>query len=106
MVIAIPNGNKRINPVVNQEANDSGEEEKLSKILSKMDGVGEVFVMIRYEENQQSFSKAKTVEGIVVLASGAHTRSVDAQITEVIQALFPIPAHKIKIVKMVKTEGS
>lgn len=44
------------------------------------------------------------VEGIVVLAQGAATGSVDANITEMVQALFGVEAHKIKVAKLGDTK--
>lgn len=43
------------------------------------------------------------IMGVVVVAQGAGTGNVNSDISEAIQALFGIEAHKIKIVKM-KTE--
>lgn len=43
------------------------------------------------------------VEGVVVVCEGAGTGSVSHNITEAIQALFGIEAHKIKVVKMKET---
>lgn len=40
------------------------------------------------------------VEGVVVICQGGGTNTVAKNLTEVIQALFGIDAHKIKIVKM------
>lgn len=44
------------------------------------------------------------VEGVVVVSSGGGNEMVKKQITEAIEALFGIDAHKIKVVKM-KGEG-
>ncbi len=41
-----------------------------------------------------------TVEGVVVVAQGAGSAQVRKNITEAVQALFSIEAHKIKVVKM------
>lgn len=41
-----------------------------------------------------------TVEGVVVVAEGGGNEEVRKNITEAIQALFNIEAHKIKVVKM------
>ena len=41
-----------------------------------------------------------TVEGVVVIAQGAQTQSVQDNIIDAIQVLFDIDANKIKIVKM------
>ncbi len=43
------------------------------------------------------------IEGVMVVAQGAGRENVNSDITEAIQALFGVEAHKIKVVKM-KTE--
>lgn len=40
------------------------------------------------------------VEGVVVVAQGAGTGNISRNITDVVQALFNIEAHKVKVVKM------
>ena len=40
------------------------------------------------------------VEGVLVVAQGAGSGAVNKSITEMIQALFDVEAHKIKVVKM------
>ena len=44
-----------------------------------------------------------TVEGVIVIAQGGGNAVVKQNILEAVQALFPVEAHKIKIMKM---EGS
>lgn len=39
------------------------------------------------------------VEGILVLAEGADSATVQSQIAEAVQALFPVEAHKIRVLK-------
>lgn len=41
-----------------------------------------------------------SVEGVVVVAEGAGNGVIDKSITEVVQALFDVGIHKIKVVKM------
>jgi len=41
-----------------------------------------------------------SVEGVVVVAQGADSAKIQTEIIEAIQALFPIKAHKIKVMKM------
>lgn len=41
-----------------------------------------------------------TVEGVVVVAQGADTGSVNKNITEIVKALFGVEAHKVRVVKM------
>lgn len=40
------------------------------------------------------------VEGVVVVAEGAGTGNINRNITDVVQALFNVEAHKVKVVKM------
>lgn len=40
------------------------------------------------------------VEGVVVVAQGAGTGNINRSITDVVQALFNVEAHKVKVVKM------
>lgn len=42
---------------------------------------------------------APEIEGILVLADGADRATVKAEIVDAVQALFPLPAHKIKVLK-------
>lgn len=71
-------------------------EQRLAAMLRKVQGVGQVEVMITTtgEYNQ--------IEGVVVVAEGADIPQVQQDIIETAQALFPIAAHKIKVCKMVK----
>lgn len=41
-----------------------------------------------------------SVEGVVVVAQGAGNGTVNKNITEMVQALFGVEAHKVKVVKM------
>ena len=127
------------------------QEERLKEALEKVEGVGEVEVMItlksswekivekdRHSSSQtveeadagggtrqtQEVSRSETtvyreesgertpyvvkelepeVEGVIVIARGGGNASVKQNILEAVQALFPVEAHKIKIMKM---EGS
>ena len=67
-----------------------------------MEGVGKTRVMISTTgEEQGVFSEGKTkVEGVVVVAEGAGSATVDKNILDVVMALFDVEVHKIKIVKM------
>ncbi|MBQ8983977.1 MAG: hypothetical protein IJ079_10370 [Lachnospiraceae bacterium] len=69
-------------------------EQQLIEILQKIDGVGQVDVMItgNAEYNQ--------IEGVVVVADGADVPIVRQEIIETVQALFPIAAYKVKVCKM------
>ena len=69
-------------------------EEKLKNILSKVECVGEVNVMVKINEDE-------SIEGVIVVAGGGGNGTVSASITSAIEALLGIPAHKIKVLKMV-----
>ncbi len=49
-----------------------------------------------------SQKKLPAIEGVLVIAQGGGDSSVKQDILDAVQALFPIEAHKIKIVKMQK----
>lgn len=41
------------------------------------------------------------IAGVVVSAQGGGNPKVQAEITEAVEALFDVPSHKIKVLKMV-----
>lgn len=61
-----------------------------STVLSGGSSSGEPYVI------KQIYPK---VSGVVVLAEGAGSATIQTQISEAVQALFDIPAHKIKVLK-------
>ena len=108
----------------NTEDYVSGLEKKLAQLLSKIEGAGEVYVMISLQESEElvvekdrtqdtentvyeSAGSASTpyviktiypkVEGVAVVAQGAGTGRVTQHITEVVQALFDLEPHKVKV---------
>lgn len=163
LVIALPIGNKEEkeqeeSPVGTADSAEtqsaSGEEleRRLEDILSRIDGAGEVEVMITYKDSgtyvvekdissdsstqeetdgagsrntkdtqsQQSTVYDQTesgdtpfisqeltprIEGILVVAQGGDNTAVKQNISEAVLALFPVEAHRIKIVKMNWQEG-
>ena len=82
-----------------------GLEQSLEALLCSMEGVGENKVMITLKTAQDNAylttGRRMEVEGVVVCAKGAGNGKVAKNISEVIQALFGIEAHKIKIAKMI-----
>ena len=67
-------------------------ESRLTNVLNQMQGVGEASVMVTYREDD-------SVEGVVVVAQGGDNAVVVRNITEVVQALFNVDSHKIKVIK-------
>lgn len=127
-------------------------EERLRETLSKMEGVGQVKIMITLKSSQelvvqkeQPYSRSSTTEsdtqggsrtisqiemedqtvyrtsgsdsepyviktlppeiqGVVVVAEGAGNGTVNRTIVEMVQALFDVEAHKVRVVKMETAE--
>ena len=110
---------------------------QLEQTLGYMDGVGQVRVMITFQDNGENIvekeitksdsgsdstqyqesaiyqetegrepyisqQKMPTVEGVLVIAQGGGDSAVKQNIQDAVMALFPLQAHKIKIVKMQK----
>lgn len=69
-------------------------ESKLKRCLSKVNGVGNVDVIVTYE------SDGKTARGVIIVAEGGDDGVIVTQITSAIESLLGIPAHKIKVLKM------
>ena len=87
VVIAIPTGNGE--QVISE---NTDLERRLESILSKIEGCGEVHVMITEDDKE-------AVQGIAVAAAGGDNPSIVSEITEVVKALFDIETHKIKVIK-------
>ena len=87
LVISIQTEEKQIKSEENTEL-----EKRLEAILERMNGVGEVQVMITLKEDD-------SVEGIAVVAQGGDNAVIVCNITEVVQALFDVDSHKIKVIK-------
>ena len=87
MVIAIPTGENQIRDEENTEL-----EKRLEAILEGMEGVGNVNVMITLQEDD-------AVEGVAIVAEGGDNAVTVRNITEVVQALFHVDSHKIKVIK-------
>lgn len=77
-----------------EESNENAteEEKRLESILSNMQNVGDVHVMITYQEDDK-------VQGVVVIAEGGGNAVVVRNIMDVVQALFSVDSHKIKVIE-------
>ena len=108
LVIAIPTSteDKTGDTIVNENTSEREMESQLKRVLSAMEGVGEVEVMITFETEENSLFGTTTgkgkVCGVVVVAEGAGNAVVETRISNAIKALFSIEAHKISIVKRAK----
>lgn len=92
IVIAIPTDSREI-----QTVSGTSLENRLEKVLGQMSGVGDVSVMITYQEDEK-------VQGVAIVAEGGDNSVVVRNITEVVQALFDLDSHKIKVIKGNQTE--
>lgn len=83
-------------------------EEKMEMLLSQVDGVGETKVLITMRYSEEKFLEEETliktqvpkVQGVMVVAMGAGTGEMDLKISQIVQALLAVDAHKIAIAKM------
>lgn len=87
IVIAIPTGEIQIENEYGTEL-----ERRLETILEGMEGVGNVSVMI-------TTANDKTVQGVAIVAEGGSNAVVVQNITEVVEALFQVETHKIKVIR-------
>ena len=110
LVLAIPNGDIGVGEtkITSQTVGQSELESQLERVLSVMEGVGEVDVMITVESTGSSLfgesSNTQKVCGVVIVAEGAGNSIVEARISNAVKALFSIDAHKISIVKRAMQE--
>ena len=86
----------------------TSEELKLKELLKNIKGVGEVSVMLTYENIDAGgdlFSDKKTkkgvVKGAVIVAEGGDTAVTRNNITEAVTALFDIPVKNVKVFEKV-----
>lgn len=110
LVVLLPtNSTVQQDATVQENIQEGDMEGQLKRVLSSMEGVGEVEVMLTTESEADSLFGADKaspkVSGVVVVAEGAGEPLVDARISEAVKALFSVDAHKISIVKMRSQEG-
>lgn len=87
LVIAIPTESKE-----KTNRSVSGEEARLASLLEQVEGVGEVTVMMTWKEDEE-------VEGVAIVTESGEDAVAVRKITEIVQALFPVDSHKIKVIK-------
>lgn len=110
LVLAIPTSeiDNTADTKTTNQVTESDLEAHLTRVLSAMEGVGEVEVMITLESTESTLfgtdSGTGKVCGVVVVAEGAGDAVVETRISNAIRALFSIDAHKISIVKRAMQE--
>ena len=80
------------------QSNDSKLEIRLKTVLEKIDGVGEISVMISSNANNE-------VEGVVVVARGAENPTVRMIINDAAIAVLGVKPHKIQVYAQKKEEA-
>lgn len=83
------------------ETSDSGYdelEEKLAYSLAQVEGVGQTQVVLTYDNKDERV--LPSVQGVLIIAQGGDDPIVIKNIQEAVLALFPVDAHKIKVMKM------
>lgn len=83
-----------------------GQEKRLEKILSEIQGVGKVQVMMTVDRDPEDSDGFPRVQGVLVIAQGAGDSLVEEKICEAVEALFPIGAHKIRVMKYQESKQS
>lgn len=71
---------------------DGGVEAELCMILSDIDGVGEVDVMLQYDEDEK-------VSGVIVTAQGAGDPVVKNNVIQAVMALFNLSATSVEVLE-------
>ncbi len=90
LVVSIPTKTKSTS--IRQDESHTELELRLQAILEKTEGVGNVDVMITSKNRDE-------VEGVAIVADGADNAVVVRTVTEIVQALFSVDSHKIKVIK-------
>lgn len=70
--------------------NDGGTESELCMILSDIDGVGDVDVMLQYDEDEK-------ITGAIVTAEGAGSPVVKNNLINAVMAVFNIPSSSVEV---------
>ncbi|MCI9470058.1 MAG: hypothetical protein HFH56_02400 [Lachnospiraceae bacterium] len=81
-------------------------EAQLEDLLLRVEGIGEVRVMLMLKDTSDSITSFSTqdapvsVQGVLIVAQGGDDPVVVRNIQEAVMALFQVEAHKIKVMKM------
>lgn len=90
--------NETISDEATQEADSNGGTRNQSSNSVEKDSV-----LVEGEEGKEPYIvqiQSPKIEGVVVVAQGAGSGSINKEIIEAVEALFPIEAHKIKVMRM------
>jgi hypothetical protein len=98
LIVAVPTGSgsvKQTESASDSPGSSDSVQDQLAAILTRIEGVGQVRVMITFSDEKQL-----SVEGVVVACEGGDSPDVEERIREVVMSLFSVEAHKVIVVKM------
>ena len=78
--------------------NDGATETTLSSILSEIEGVGDVNVMVQYDDKD-------SVTGVIVTAEGADDPVIKSDIVKGVSTLFDIPVSSVMVFEKSQEES-
>lgn len=87
---------------VNRSATNEEDSQGGSRIVNQVE-TGDATVYSRTGNDSEPYvvkTLPPEIEGVLVVAEGAGSGSVSRTVTEIVQALFDVEAHKVKVVKM------
>jgi stage III sporulation protein AG len=91
-----------------QQDHSDTSEQQLAKILSEMEGVGQVFVYFHYEQQKQqqflAVTQQPTISGVMIVAQGAQDVKVQLLVKQAVGNVLQIPMHRIQVVAMQQKE--
>ncbi len=86
-----------------EEVFPQDKEQRLERVLSHIDGVGEAEVMISFEKEEddllfsQKSGEGSGVKGVVIVADGGETAKVREKIIRATKAALGVETHKIEV---------
>ena len=85
-----------------QSGASSEEEARLAAVLSTMEGVGQVEVVIRWDETAATMAQSgsRSSLGVVVVAQGAENIGVRLRLTRAVMTLLDLPPDAVEVFAM------
>lgn len=74
------------------------DEERLSELCSRVDGVGECYAYLYFEDG--GYRSEEVLRGIAVVCEGGDRADVRVRLSEMLSSLFGIGSNRIRIEKL------
>ncbi len=82
-----------------EAASEASEEDRIAELCSRIDGVGDVRVMITYTEKNNYFSSTeREVSAVAVVCEGADDIVVVSKIKKLISSMYGIGTNRISVI--------